>query len=125
MSGYYFAWHDKCYILNTDELSFSDAQTECEKEYGGNLASIPDQYTQDFIEAILDDVGTSNAWIGGEYVDGSWTWLDGTKFNFDLNIDGDNEAPDNGDIALHIYVDGNDEWGDDQPDDLQDYICQF
>ena len=122
MSGYYLGWNNKCYTLHTSDLSFSDASDDCQTEYGGNLASIPNQYVQDFIEDIPGKTGRT--WIGGQYVNDAWTWLDGTTFNFNHNDDTD-DPDDDSETALYIMHNGDDEWEDDDPSEEHDYICQF
>ena len=67
----------RCYKLITGAVSWAAARSVC-AEHQGDLASVPDQITNDFLSSL----STSSAWLGGSAADseGGWTWSDGTPW---------------------------------------------
>ena len=68
-----------CYKYTDRAYPWTEARDFC-VENGGDLASIPDQETNDFLFSII----SSRAFIGGilDSSSGAWTWSDGTLFSF-------------------------------------------
>ena len=62
-----------------------EARASCQANtpapYNGDLASVPDQATNDFLTTLTTDL----VWIGGNDIDteGTWVWSDGTPWNYD------------------------------------------
>ena len=58
-------------------MSWAAARSVC-AEHQGDLASVPDQITNDFLSSL----STASAWLGGSAADseGGWTWSDGTPW---------------------------------------------
>ncbi|XP_071488096.1 C-type mannose receptor 2-like, partial [Diadema antillarum] len=66
-----------CYYLNSDTLTWPDAQAWCVTQ-GGNLASIADSGVNSHVASVIS--GYSKAHIGFTDLDadGTWTWYDGS-----------------------------------------------
>ena len=84
--GYIWFHHTSmCYKLTVDELSWDEADANC-KHQGGNLASVHDSKTSQFLRSLMPStiVSTSRlrVYIGGSLRDGQWTWTDGSPWNF-------------------------------------------
>ena len=77
--GFYFQKTGKCYVQSYIKTkNWTEARTDC-KRLGGDLATIGDQDTQDFLVNITrDDV--SAFYIGAEKKAGVWTWVDGSTW---------------------------------------------
>ena len=73
---------NKCYKLVTEALAWDNAQEKCELE-GGNLASIPDQDTNEFLISMMDFNPDGFVWVGGRP---DWQWADGTPFTYKSNL---------------------------------------
>ena len=66
----------RCYKLLTGAVSWAAARSVC-AEHQGDLASVPDQVTNDFLSSL----STASAWLGGSAADSAgWTWSDGTPW---------------------------------------------
>ena len=50
---------------------------------GGNLASIPDQDTNEFLISMMDFNPDGFVWVGGRP---DWQWTDGTPFTYKNNL---------------------------------------
>ena len=62
---------------STRIANWDDARAECKKN-GGDLASIANQATLDF---LVDNIKTTTyTWIGAEKKSGVWSWADGTPW---------------------------------------------
>ena len=70
----------KCYKAAGKEggISRNDAQKECAAE-GGNLASIHDAKTDEFLLGLLE----VRSYIGAVYENGQWTWTDGSAWDYE------------------------------------------
>ena len=80
-AGYTFYDHSgKCYKAAWIEggISRNDAQKECAAE-GGNLASIHDAKTDEFLLGLLQQ----RSYIGAVYENGQWTWTDGSAWDYE------------------------------------------
>ena len=73
-----FAHSGKCYKFFDEKLSWDEAEHKCNSEWG-NLASVPDEETN----AFLDSLAPKRGFIGG-YLrsDGTWAWSDGSPWIF-------------------------------------------
>ena len=72
--------------MKDNKLSWKEAETTCKRE-GGDLASVPDEKTNDLFSSIigLDNIRSANVFIGGlQNPDGNWHWTDGTDWNSNL-----------------------------------------
>lgn len=75
-----------CYLFKSHPLSYRDAIATCVAD-GGNLLSIHDQRTNDFIAALIAGTGMEWFFLGADDAGGKWEWADGTPFNFSHWID--------------------------------------
>ncbi|CAJ0569957.1 unnamed protein product, partial [Mesorhabditis spiculigera] len=76
---------ESCY-LKIDNVNFEQAQEECH-QYGAALASIHSEAENQLIYDLAKENGTRYSdhqavLTGAVKVNGKWTWLDGTPFNF-------------------------------------------
>ena len=85
----------------------------------GDLASIPDQTTMDFMKDYIAK-GVA-AWVGGFNDDGVWKWLDGTTFAF---TNWKTSEP-NGDGPYFVLATGDNKWNDLSGDYNKTYVCQY
>ena len=67
-------------IESDTSMSWDKARIQC-KILGGDLASVKDNETQNFLFTLLDP-GIKKAWIGGRKIGGQWSWVDGTPFDW-------------------------------------------
>ena len=117
----YFSHTKLCYSLNLASTTWDDARRSCQGVIGvnGDLATIADQETMDFIAKNFELEG--DTWFGGEKVLGEWKWADGTLWNY---TNWDSEEPDNDDAT---YLRPNNEgWYDyHKTYNSHHYICQY
>ena len=122
----YFAHNNKCYKFQTTKLSWSDARKSCQAD-GGDLASVVDKETNDFIKNLTRGIYT---WIGGyRVVDDQdvWGWTDGSVWSYENWASGhpDNCQGTQDVVAMNWGQPG--QWGDswNQTTDQQSYVCQY
>eukprot|EP00079_Xenopus_tropicalis_P039014 XP_017952785.1 PREDICTED: secretory phospholipase A2 receptor [Xenopus tropicalis] len=109
----------KSYRILTGNISWYGASQRCQ-EFGGDLASISDQYHQAFLTIIANRLGYSH-WIGFFNPDNGYhfEWADGSKSRFTAWRD--NESPSDGNCG-YIGTDGY--WrGGDCDTELQGAVC--
>ena len=84
----YFYHTNKYYKIFWDARTWDKGRNSCQQECdNGDLASIPDQTTTEFINL---NMGGDNVWIGAEYKSGAWSWSDGTNWiytNWNTGLD--------------------------------------
>ena len=113
-------WHEfekwnKCYRYFSTRTSWLKAQTDC-RNNGGDLASIDDQDSNDFITGTVAEEVVDQAFIGGRqfaengYGADHWAWIDGkTKFDWNNNWANGNKDWGN-ENCMSIFL-GNHEFG--------------
>ena len=89
----------------------------------GDLASIPNQATNDFLLSLFHNP-SGIQWIGGRKEEGVWKWTDGTPWHFE---NWDTNRPSNLNkkkyLAIHIRTGKwSDEKGEKNPETI---ICQY
>ena len=129
-----FSDHTKrCYKYYATPLPCTEARTQCADDNSdGDLASIPDQETNELVMSLLPQYGTY--WIGGTDAvsEGVWQWSDGTPWSYTNWRRG---QPDN-DMGgqHHLYISGPSEgevhgqWSDQQDEGANNrfmFICQY
>ena len=87
---------------------WNGARAYCQGTSGGDLASIPDQETNEVVSNLLS--GSGVYWLGGTDAasEGAWQWADGTPWGFTNWRSG---QPDNED-GQHYLVTYNGLWAD-------------
>ena len=94
--------------------------------FKGNLVTIEDEETHNFIISEIDLAITSSSfvWIGGYRVSGVWTWRDGTTFKFTNWKSG---QPDDygGKEDCILYSWNPPQWNDLECEESHPYICQY
>jgi len=73
---------DSLYYYSSERLTFDDHQTKAVL-LGGHLASIQNVIENKIIIDLIPSDVSFNTFIGGEYIDNRWQWLDGTDFTID------------------------------------------
>jgi len=116
--GFYFTKTRKCYIYcNTKMLSWHEARAECMKNKNGDLATIADQATQDFVKSSF--IFSKWIWLGGIRTSGKWTWADGTIWTgFDLNTQND-------DGHDYLFMETSYDWNDWTNSHKSHFLCQY
>ena len=90
--------------------------------HGGELASVPDQATNDFLTTLTSD----RAWIGGtdEGSEGDWRWSDGTPWSYDSwKVKEPNNAGGSQHYSVINYK-GIGNWDDERGWNKMPFICQ-
>jgi hypothetical protein len=73
---------DDCYVLTLAAMAWSEAESNCTNQYGGNLISIENANVNGFLKSISPLLAVS-FWSGGNNIDGGkWLWSDGTLFKY-------------------------------------------
>ena len=115
-----------CYKYFPHLLSWDDARAYCQDNVPynvGDLASIPDAGTNDFLQTLIQD---AYIWVGGlRDESSSWTWSDGTPWGYSAWFEG---QPNNGGgvqshLAFNFYSSG--KWNDEQKDNLNGFVCSY
>ena len=79
----YYPPNKKCYRLFVTKKTWVEARDRCRRFPSGELASIPNPDTQNFLNNELD---ANNCWFGGKPTNqpdnGTWEWLDGTPWSW-------------------------------------------
>jgi len=81
----HYPFLNKCYqfVQPENDISWNEANAECNKR-GGQLASIPNAETNDFISSVLaPNAETYFGLIKDGPADNEWTWTDGTPFDYE------------------------------------------
>ncbi|XP_044160872.1 secretory phospholipase A2 receptor isoform X1 [Bufo gargarizans] len=110
---------DKTYRIISGNMSWYDASAECQ-EYGGNLASITDQYHQAFVTILVHRLGYPH-WIGSLSADSNddFKRIDGATSQFTSWAD--EESPSDGNC---VYTDTSGYWrAEDCDTELQGALC--
>ena len=118
----------KWYLVFLEKVPWNSAREKC-TTLGGQLASIPDQQTWDFIRQLGKG---ADLWIGGsdEETQGVWKWVDGTSFTFTAWLKGQPDRAYGGqEHYVHITRDG---WNDcrksgviNEKGRVVGYICEW
>ena len=112
-------------------MSWTEARTQCQTiaPYNGDLASVPDQATNDFLTTLTTEV----AWLGGNDLEseGVWIWTDGTPWSFESWNSGEPSNGGGNESFLELNYANVGGWND-APLDAMDltyptggYICQY
>ena len=115
----------RCYKYFPHLLSWDDARAYCQDNVPynvGDLASIPDAGTNDFLQTLIQD---AYVWIGGFKNSSSWVWSDGTTWGHTAWYDG---QPNNGGgIQTHVAfnLDSSGQWNDESKESEKNFICQY
>ena len=86
--GWTYCHHSQyCYRRYPEPKHWVDARVHCiqETNHQGQLATIHDQYTNDFLVSLTSDLTTDyTSWIGGYKIEGDeWFWVDGSEWTQD------------------------------------------
>ena len=114
----------KCYKFYGAHKSWPEARRHCvDVTPGGQLVSIPDVDTQDFLK---NQMGDGKFWAGGNIDDkGSWYWLDGTPWS-ELSQGWREDHPQDGsDQRLYFKKGGYAKWESRPLTEKHGCVCQY
>ena len=115
-----------CYKYFPRLLNWDDARAYCQENVPynvGDLASIPDAGTNDFLQTLIQD---AYIWVGGlRDESSSWIWSNGTPWGYTSWHEG---QPNNGGgvqshLAFNFYSSG--KWNDEQKDGWKKFVCSY
>ena len=115
-----------CYKYFPHLLSWDDARAYCQDNVPynvGDLASIPDAGTNDFLRTLVHD---AHIWVGGLRDErSSWIWSDGTPWGYSFWFEG---QPNNGggvqsNVAFNFYSSG--KWNDEHKNIRNGFVCSY
>uniref|UniRef100_A0A914DLI6 C-type lectin domain-containing protein n=1 Tax=Acrobeloides nanus TaxID=290746 RepID=A0A914DLI6_9BILA len=116
-----------CYALYNNSLDWFHAEAACIKE-GGNLANIPDAFTNSFISSYAKSIlGFQNYWVGG-LADSSgnysyWEWIDYKSFKYTNWAPGQPVYTTPDYCLIQNPADG--QWSAVTCDHREPYMCEF
>ena len=115
-----------CYKFFDLLLTWEDARAYCQDNVPynvGDLASIPDAGTNDFLQNLIQD---AYIWIGAFRDENStWVWSDGTPWGHTAWYDG---QPNNGGgIQTHVAfnVDSSGQWDNEHKGNEKTFLCHY
>ena len=118
---------NKCFKSVRKTISWSNSVSECESMIPegvtrGTLASIRNDAENDF----LANLAGADSWIGGSRQGDSWTWTDGSVFNYTNWNTGEPNNENGQEDSIMLHWDGTGVWNDAGRDWLLGgYICQY
>ena len=121
--GAYFSDTGRCYVYykkDVTTVTWDDARTEC-KNKGGDLATIANQDTHDFLVSFVN-IQNSYCWIGAERNSGVWSWADGTPWTEFVKWQS-GEPNNSGDVGVYLSKDY--KWIDYSKVYSTYYLCEF
>ena len=123
MGGTFFDKTGKCYVLSSDKADWNQGRLNCQKQKNGDLASMPDEETMNFIKNNVGIEFSTSTWFGGKKESGgNWQWVDGSNWFYTHwdSVEGDPDVV--GDAFIYIFK-GN--WRDASGSTPLPYICQY
>ena len=130
----YFPGTGRCYKYHSERKKWKDARSTCQSDPAGTgeLASIPDQATNDFLKSLPSVV--SFAWVGGTDSDnqgthdsseGNWKWSDGTVWGYESWGSGQPSDTNSRNDYLAFNAGSWNDLGSYQNDDVLSFLCQY
>jgi len=118
----YFEHTGKCYKSFSSWKTWSSARSSCRASTNGDLASVPDQETNDFLAGLT----SFRAWIGGyRNENNEWSWTDQTPWSYESWSWGNPNDFALSQNALQINYQRKGLWNDDMGWRVMGYICQY
>ena len=93
-------------------MSWEDARSYCQENVPynvGDLASIPDVGTNNLLQTLIQD---AYIWIGGFRNASTWTWSDGTPWDYTNWYEGEPNDRNGNEDCLHTWTDYQNLWND-------------
>ena len=120
----YFPNNAHCYKHFSATKTWINARSYCRSlaQTNGDLVSIPDQATNQFLTTL----STDNSWTGASDAasEGSWTWSDGTPWGYESWLQGEpNNSGDQDYGTINHYGAGL--WDDLQGTYHKPFFCQY
>ena len=115
----------RCYKMVTSRISWAGARAHCQGQgTNGDLASIPDQETNELVFSLLS--GSGVYWLGGTDAasEGVWQWADGTPWGYTNWRSGQPNDIEN--TENHLAMVGSNGLWTDQPETKNIwFVCQY
>ncbi|XP_060780961.1 ladderlectin-like [Neoarius graeffei] len=84
-SGYcrpgWFRHGTRCFLFVRSSQTWNNAETQCVAEQA-SLASVHNLDEHSFLQNLLRVTGISYAWLGAYNLQGTWRWIDRTRFSY-------------------------------------------
>ena len=110
----------RCYKHVNSSLSWAEARRTCQAAapQGGDLASAPDEATNDFLARLTSD----HVWLGGRRSEaGAWAWSDGAPWeSWQHREPSEGEEEASAEHHLSMNYNGTGEWTE-----PTGFICQY
>ena len=114
----------RCYKMVSSGRDWDGARAYCQGTSGGDLASIPDQETNEVVSNLLS--GSGVYWLGGTDAasEGAWQWADGTPWGYTNWRSGQPNDIEN--TENHLAMGGSNGLWSDQPETKNIwFVCQY
>ena len=100
-------------------MAWQEARQHCKETSGGDLASIPDEDTNGFLQTMAQNY--KKVWVGGHRNGEDWVWSDATPWQYENWFVG---QPDNlGGDQTHLSFDKSGHWDDDFAFEEKSFLC--
>ena len=114
-----YIYHDgHTYQVVALSKNWEDAKTYCE-QLGGHLATIGSSEENAFISSIA----STSMWLGAQKNDGSWSWIDGTQWNYTNWESGEPSGGNENHLATGYCT--ADKWNDLTESEIHYFICEW
>ena len=113
-----------CFKYFSTPMAWEDARSFCQDSSphsGGDLASVPDDDTNNFLFTIIQN---ADVWIGGYRNENQdWVWSDGTPWEYESWHE--DQPNDLGGMQTHVAFNFNSSahWYDECKDEEKGFIC--
>ena len=103
-------------------MAWQEAREHCQKASGGDLASIPDEDTNIFLQTLTQE--EANVWVGGHRSDGEdWVWSDETPWQYTNWFIGQPDNLGGEQTHLSFNIDESGHWDDDSAFEEKSFLC--
>ena len=104
-------------------MSWNEAEAFCQQK-NGHLASITSEAINQYVLEGMNSRGFSSSWVGGNDIDeeGTWTWTDGSPFEFTFWYSGEPNNHGGGEDCIHHRLGGY-KWNDRPCSDSLTFLC--
>ena len=105
-------------------MAWQEAREHCQMASGGDLASIPDEDTNRFLQTLTQE--NADVWVGGHRSNDNgeeWVWSDETPWHYSNWFEG---MPDYlGGVQTHLSfnIDESGHWDDDSAFEEKSFVC--
>ena len=115
-----------CYKHFPTWLPWDEARRFCQENVPynvGDLASVPDAGTNDFLKTLVQD---AYVWVGGFLENSTWHWSDGTPWGYTHWFEGQPNNKDGLQTHVAFNVDKTTgQWNDANKEDEKSFVCHY